>query len=287
MKVAIQGGNASFHDIATRFFFKTENFTIDCNDTFREVCEKLDKGEVDYALMAIENSIAGYILPNFSLIQDYGLNIVGEYKLRIKQNLMVLPGQDITQITEIKSHYMALLQCKEYLNEYPHISIKEYHDTADAAKDIKENQLKGVAAIAGELAAERYGLEILAPSIETIKLNYTRFFVLSKKQKHYHPRAELNKSTLSFELPHQVGALAKALEIIVGNNVNLSSIHSIPIIGKPDQYTFYIDCVYDDYIKVLKCYENLSKLVVNPTILGEYKKFEIDYTGLEAYKIEK
>lgn len=286
MKVAIQGGKASFHDITTRAFFEGEDIDVVENDTFREVCELVKNEEVDYALLAIENSIAGYILPNFTLIREYDLNIVGEYKLRIKQNLMGLPGQMVSDLTEVKSHYMALLQCKEYLNQFPHINVVEYHDTADSAKDIRQNNRVGVGAIAGEMAAELYGLEIITPSIETIKLNYTRFFVLSKKQKHYFPKQELNKSTLSFELPHTVGALAKALQIIVENNVNLSSIHSIPIIGKPDQYTFYIDCMYDDYLDMLRCYQVLERFVVDPTILGEYKNFEIDYSGLEQYKID-
>lgn len=286
MKVAIQGGQASFHDITARSFFKGEDLEIVENDTFREVCELVQNDKVDYALLAIENSIAGYILPNFTLIKEYDLNIVGEYKLRIKQNLMALPGQSVEDLVEVKSHYMALLQCKEYLNKFPRINVVEYHDTADSAKDIKENNRLGVGAIAGEMAAELYGLDIISPSIETIKLNYTRFFVLSKKQKHYFQKQELNKSTLSFELPHTVGALAKALQIIVESNVNLSSIHSIPIIGKPDQYTFYIDCMYDDYLNVLRCYKVLEDFVVAPTILGEYKSFEIDYSGLEKYKID-
>ena len=286
MKVAIQGGKASFHDITTRAFFRNNELDIVENDTFREVCELVSSAQVDYAVFAIENSIAGYILPNFTLIKEFGLNIVGEYKLRIKQNLMALPGQSINDLTEVKSHYMALLQCKDYLDKYPKINVVEYHDTADSAKDIRENNKVGVGAIAGEMAAELYGLEIIAPSVETIKLNYTRFFVLSKTQKHYYTKGELNKSTLSFELPHTVGALAKALQIIVENNVNLTSIHSIPIIGKPDQYTFYIDCMYSNYVDVLKCYKALNKFVVSATILGEYKGYEIDYSGLEKYKID-
>lgn len=278
MKVAIQGGKASFHDIAThRFFSKESQIQLFENDTFRGACKDVYSDRVDYGLIVIENSIAGSILPNYSLIEEYNLHIVGEYKLRIKQNLMALPGQQLKDIQLVRSHYMALLQCNEYLNQYPEMVLEEAADTADSAKDIRENNRKGVAAIASDKAAQLYDLEILGESIETNKLNFTRFFVLSKKQKHYYPRKELNKATLSFELSHEVGSLARALQIIVEKQINLTKIQSIPIVGKPDQYTFFIDCVWENYADIIACYKQLEKLLVNLKLLGEYKHFEIDY----------
>ena len=276
LKIAIQGGKASFHDIAAHDFFG-EDITPVCCNTFREVCEHVINKDVDYALMAIENSIVGSILPNYSLIQEYDLHVVGEYKLRIQQNLMALPGQKIEDLRQVKSHYMALGQCQDFLSQYPHIVVEEFYDTADSARDIKERNLVGEGAIAGAYAAELYGLDILEESIETIKQNYTRFLVLAPPDKRLVPRNETDKATLSFELSHHVGSLAKALQIIVENEINLTKIQSIPIIGKPDQYVFYIDCTWSSYDNIKRCYIQLKRLIKNLTVLGEYKNWEIDY----------
>lgn len=276
MKVAIQGGKASFHDIASRAYFSdVEVEPIECN-TFRKVCETLGEG-VEYGLMAIENSIAGSILSNYSLIKEYELRIIGEIKLRIEQNLMALPGQQISEIKKVSSHYMALLQCSEFLDQYPEMELEEFYDTADSAREIKEKQRYGTAAVAGALAAELYGLEILERGIETIKLNFTRFLVLTKKPKEAVNKQEVNKATLSFELPHQVGALAEILKIIVDNELNLTKIQSVPIIGKPDEYTFYVDCMWAKYSQYERCLAMLRNIVINPRILGEYKNWEINY----------
>ncbi|MCS6822774.1 MAG: prephenate dehydratase [Cytophagaceae bacterium] len=273
MKVAIQGGKASFHDIAARKYFGESIITIPCN-TFREVCEQLKKEQCDFAVMAIENSIAASILPNYSLIQSYNLKIIGEIQLRIELNLMALPGVALHQIKKIKSHYMALAQCDEFLAQYPHIKIEEFHDTADSAKDIKENNLTDTAAIASRYAAELYGLDILAESIETVKQNFTRFFILTPDKRHKVP--DPDKATLSFRLPHRVGALTEVLQIIVKNNLNLSRIQSLPILGKPDQYTFYIDCEWDNY-QDFKNSIGINSIVEDLQILGEYKKGETIY----------
>ncbi len=275
LKIAIQGGRASFHDIAANAFFQKELQIIEC-DTFRKVCNELESGNADFSLLAIENSIAGSILENYSLIQEYGHFVCGEYKLRIKQNLMALPGQNILDIKVAKSHYMALLQCNEFFEKYPHIRLEKYHDTADSAKYIRENNVLGEAAIAGERAAHLYGLEILAESIETEKLNYTRFLVLSKNKQFLCKKSEVNKATLSFELLDRVGALADALKIIVDNGINLTKIQSIPILGKPDNYTFYIDCQWSTQASILNCYREMKKMSSKMTILGEYKNHELD-----------
>lgn len=276
IKVAIQGGNASFHDIAVREFFEGKKIEVIPCDSFKKVCEVLESGQANYSIMAIENAIAGSILENYSLIEKYGHFVCGEYKLRIVLNLMAIKGQKIEEIKVAKSHYMALWQCKDFFENHPHIGQLEYHDTADSAKDVKERNLLDTAAIAGKRAAEIYDLEILEESIETIKENYTRFLILSKKKKFLYQKSEVNKATLSFELSDRVGALAETLQIIVENGINLTKIQSVPILGKPDNYTFYIDCTWDGQAAILNCYRQLKKIMSKLIILGEYKNHEIE-----------
>ena len=277
MKIAIQGGQASFHHIAANKFFG-HDVEIAEEATFEGLCSTIDSGDVDYGLMAIENSIAGTILLNYKLIEEYGLKIVGEYKLRIKQNLMALPGQKVEDLKKVRSHYMALAQCKEFLRleSQKHIEQVEYYDTADAAKLISDTQERGGAAIASEMAAEKYGLEIYAEEIETIKQNYTRFFVLAKDPKNYPVVQKNNKSTISFRLKHEVGSLAMALQAVVENNINLTKIQSVPIIGKPDEYTFYIDCLWSDIQDLKECLVGMRSSIDEMTILGEYQNMEVE-----------
>lgn len=268
MRIAIQGGNASFHDIAARNYFGNGIETIQCS-SFRKLCDVLKKKEADYAIMAIENSIAGSILGNYSLMREYRFKIIGEIQLRIEQNLMVLKGTRLEDIKKVRSHYMALLQCREFLNKHPQMQVEEYHDTADSAKAIHEDHDTEVAAIAGRYAAELYNLDIVAEGIETEKKNYTRFMVLSNNKKE--KVEEVNKATLSFQLPNQVGALAEVLRIVVENDVNLTKIQSIPIVGRPNEYTFYVDCEFSDYNKFKRAIE-INSIVRELNILGEYKK---------------
>lgn len=268
LKIAIQGGAASFHDIAARKYFDEEVDTIFC-DSFKKLCETLKNNEVDYAAMAIENSIAGSILGNYSLIKDYNFHVIGEIQLRIEQNLMALPGVRLGEVKKVRSHYMALLQCGDFLDAHPEFHIEEYHDTADSAKAIRENHEKDVAAIAGRYAAELYGLDILAEGVETEKMNYTRFIILSRDKKQRVEDAD--KATLSFQLPNQVGALAQVLQIIVENNINLTRIQSIPILGRPNEYTFYVDCEWDNYENFRNSIK-INSIVRELKILGEYKK---------------
>ncbi len=278
MKVAIQGGRASFHDIASRIYFGENISIVECN-TFRKLCDILKNDTtVDFAVMAIENSIAGSILPNYSLVQEYGFSIVGEVQLRIKQNLIAHKGVKLEHLTKVLSHYMALLQCEEFLNKYPALDKEEYYDTADAVKYVKESECKEWSAVASSYAANYYGMSVLAEGIETVPQNFTRFFVLTrdKKQKIEHA----NKATLSFQLPNRVGALSEVLGIIVNNNVNLTKIQSLPIIGRPNEYTFYVDCEWDNY-ENFKRSIGINSIVAELKILGEYKKGELidDYTG--------
>jgi prephenate dehydratase len=271
-KIAIQGGKASFHDIAAHEYFPFEIEIIECS-TFELLCEKVAKGEVDYGFMAIENSIAATILLNYQLIQNHELSIVGEHQLRIVQNLMALPGQKLDDIKKVRSHYMALRQCNDFLNTQTQMEIEEYYDTADSAKFLLKEKIRGEAAIASAKAAQLYGLEIIAPSIETIKLNFTRFLVLSKND-HNQIGSTKNKATLSFELPDKVGSLTHALEIIVKNEINLSKIQSVPLIGKPDDYTFYLECTWNYFHQMEKCIVELKTLIPELKTLGIYKKFE-------------
>ena len=278
MRIAIQGGPASFHDIAARKFFGADVETVECA-TFRQLCEQLKSQKVDYAVMAIENSIAGSILANYSLMKEYHFNIIGEVQLRIEQNLMALPGVKLKDIKRVMSHYMALMQCEEFLLQQPQINEREeYHDTADSAKYIKEHGAKETAAIASRYAAELYGLDVIAESIETVKENFTRFLVLTTEKKY-----KVNgsgKATLSFQLPDRVGALADVLKVIVDNKINLTKIQSIPILGKPNEYTFYVDCEWENYEDFKKSIV-INSIVNDLQILGEYKKGELiyDYTG--------
>ncbi len=273
MKIAIQGGAASFHDIAAQKYFGKNTETVYCS-TFKILCDKLQTKEVDFAVMAIENSIAGSILPNYALIQKYDFHIIGEIQLRIEQNLMALPGTKIQDLKKARSHYMALMQCEDFLSNYPHMQMEEYHDTADSAKDIRLYEQKEVGAIASRYAAELYNLEIIGESIETNKQNFTRFIILTtdKKLKVENP----TKASLSFHLPDRVGALAEVLRIIVENNVNMTKIQSLPIIGKPNQYTFHVDCEWSNYEDFKKCIA-INSIVDDLKILGEYKKGEMIY----------
>jgi prephenate dehydratase len=276
MKIAIQGGDASFHDIAARNFFGKDIETIHC-ESFKKLCDVLTAGTADFAVMAIENSIAGSILSNYTLIEQYDFYIIGDIQLRIEQNLMALPGVKIEDVKKVRSHYMALLQCTEFLSAYQHIQLEEYFDTADSARDLKKNNEREVAAIAGRYAAELYGLELLATGIETEKMNYTRFMVLSRNRKEKIEGA--NKATLSFQLSDKVGALAEVLRVVVDNNINLTRIQSVPILGKPNQYTFYVDCEWENYEDFKKAIE-INSIVWKMKILGEYKKGEMihDYS---------
>lgn len=279
MKVAIQGGVASFHDIAARRFFK-QDLDLICCKTFRELCEVLTSGKADYAAMAIENSIAGSILGNYALMREYKLRIIGEIHLRIEQNLMALPGTRLEEVQIVRSHYMALNQCEEFLLKHPYLTLQEYYDTADSAKDLARDvpaQGKKIAAIASRYAAEVYGLDLLAESIETVKENYTRFFILTRDRK---VKVEQpTKATLCFQLPDRIGALTEVLKVIVENRLNLTKIQSLPILGKPSEYTFYVDCEWSSY-EHFKRSIVINSLVNDLVILGEYKKGEVihDYT---------
>lgn len=273
-RVAIQGIETSFHEVAAMTFFGASRIeTIQCL-SFYDLCESLDKGESDFAVMAIENSIAGSILPNYFLLQSYHFSIIGELYLPIHMHLLALPGVKKEDIRSIESHPMAIRQCAEYIQSLPGVEVRESDDTALSAKKVKALRLKDTAAIANEFAAKKFGLQVLEKRIETHKKNFTRFLVLSKRTD---GQAESNKASLSFEVAHEVGSLAEALMIFKSSNINLTKIQSIPIIGKPSEYSIHIDVEwksrksYDDAIR------QILRQVRNLNILGEYKKGKIEY----------
>lgn len=264
-KIAIQGYEGCFHHIAAIEHFGRDIDILPC-DTFRAVAAAVKRGEADMGLMAIENSIAGSIIPNYSILQDENLQVAGEVYLPIKQNLMVLPDVELEDIREVESHSMALLQCIDYLDEHPWKLI-ESEDTALSAKRVAENGLRHTAAIASELAAEMFGLKIIAPEINTIKSNYTRFMVL--KRYDHNIDNDANKASLYFKTDHKEGSLLKALSCLDG--INLSKLQSYPIPSEPWHYLFHIDLEFaclDDYILNLNRLQEVTREI---HVYGVYK----------------
>jgi prephenate dehydratase len=272
MKIAIQGIAGAFHDEAARRFFGDEISLLEC-DTFRLLCSKVDSGEADYGIMAIENTIAGSLLQNYGYLDEFRLRITGEIYLRIKMNLMALKGSKIKNLKQVFSHPIALRQCSEYLGTLPKsVIISETEDTAESAKIIYENQLVDTAAVAGATAAKMYNLDILKEGIETIKKNYTRFVVLSKNHLSV---AGSNKASLSFQVRHQPGSLAEALSIFARHDVNVTKIQSVPILGQPYQYSFHVDVEWDNSANYDAAISEIVRHVSGLSIYGEYKKGEL------------
>lgn len=271
-KVAIQGIAGSFHEEAAQKYFKDENIeVVECR-TFRKVCQLVDEDKVDIAVMAIENAIAGSLLENYSLMHDFHLKISGETYVHIQMNLMALPGVTKDEIKEIHSHPIALKQCAEYIDStFGEISLDDNFDTAGAAKNIQKHQLKDVASIGNERSAQLYGLEILDKGIETNKKNYTRFLILSK---HNEVNENANKASISLQVGHFHGSLAKVLNIFAENEINLTKIQSVPIIGKPNEYSFHIDIEWEDINKYEHAIHKVLKNTSTLTIHGEYVRGE-------------
>jgi prephenate dehydratase len=274
LRIAIQGIATSFHEVAALTYFEGPIETVECL-SFHALCESLEKGTSDYAVMAIENSIAGSILPNYFLLQTYHFSIIGELYLPIHMHLLALPGVKLQDLKCIESHPMAIRQCTEFIYTLNGIEVRESDDTALSAKRVSELKLKDTAAIANEFAAKKYGLQILEKRIETHKKNFTRFLVLTKRMQE---KLESNKASLSFEVANEVGSLADALMTFKNNKINLSKIQSIPVIGKPSEYSIHIDVEW----KSRKNYDNAMREVMrqvkNLNVLGEYKKGKIEYT---------
>ncbi len=266
--VAIQGVKGSNHYIVSQQYFNNGIDVMECL-TFDEVVDNLITKKCDAAIMAIENSIAGSIIPNYALIDDQNLHIVGEQYLDIQHNLMALPGQSIDDITEVYSHPMALLQCKEFFKNHPHIKLVEDKDTAEVAQRIQKQQLKNIGAIATELAAEIFEVEILAKSIQTIKHNETRFVIVKRANSEI-PENQINKASLKFELDHKRGSLATILNVMSDCKLNLTKIQSLPKIEMPWKYSFFVDVTFDAFEDYAKAKSIIKIMAQDFKVLGEY-----------------
>ena len=271
-KIAIQGIKGSFHHQVAQNYFQSDIELDECL-SFPDLVKSLKQNKVHKGIMALENSIAGSIIPNYALIDQNDLHIIGEYYLDIHMNLMVLKGQKIKDITEVHSHPIALLQCAVFFSQYPHIKLVESVDTAETAQRIQEQQLKGIGAVAAPIAAEMYGLEIIADGIHTVKSNKTRFVILKNESKEF-PKEKINKASIKFELEDSPGALAAVLNVMNTCKLNLTKIQSMPIIETPFQYSFFVDIIFEEYEYYEKAKEILEIMTTHFKVLGEYRKGE-------------
>jgi len=269
--IAIQGGYGAFHEIAAHHYFENEEINILPRNTFRDMVFSLKDRKSDYGIMAIENSLAGSIIPNYNLIINTNMHITGEIFLRIKQNLVAMPGVELSQLKEVYSHPMAILQCQSYFDGHPEIRLIESMDTAMSAEEIAVNRLMDTGAISSKLAADKYGLNILAESIETNKMNYTRFLILSENGQNVPPE-EVTKASIHFTVAHQFGSLSKILSILSFYEINMAKIQSMPIPGKDWEYMFFVDVEINDYDMYKKSLEAIRPFTPSLGILGEYKK---------------
>jgi len=277
VSVAIQGVQGSFHDIAAHEYFNgTEITTVPC-DTFDDLFDLLLEQRADYGMVAFENSVAGSILPNYELLRRSRLPVTGEIYLRIVQNLLAFPGQQLSDISEIHSHPMAIQQCNSFLEgmRKKGVRVVETVDTALSARLISERKQPGIAAIAGDRAADLYGLAILKREIEADKENFTRFLVVSSGT--VTDAANLqddncDKAIVCFSLPHRVGSLSQVLSILAYYQISLTKIQSLPILGKPWEYQFHIDLVYTDYKRYRMALDAIRPLTEGLEIVGEYRQ---------------
>ncbi|MEY3053261.1 MAG: hypothetical protein RLY31_3046 [Bacteroidota bacterium] len=269
--VAIQGIPGAFHDIAARQFYGTECIALQAAHTFEDLVRFVSEGTVDTALMAIENTLAGSIMGNYRLLLQSDLTVTGEVYLRIRQNLLALPGQTVEQLREVHSHPMAIAQCEAWFRQYPHLRLVETEDTALSARLVRDNQWISVGAIASERAAEMYGLDILAHSIETNKQNYTRFLVLERETAAtISPNAD--KVSLCFSLSHEVGSLHRVLSVMAAYDLNLTKIQSSPISGSPWEYFFFVDFICAGRIDWRQAVDSLRPLTADIKVLGVYQQ---------------
>ena len=270
-RIAIQGVKGCFHEQAARLFYEEHGHVVpqivECL-TFDGLYESMNAGNADAAVMAIENTVSGGLLPNFELLRKYDHKIKGEVFLRIQQNLMAMPGQKIEDIREVRTHYMAINQTREFFKNYPWIRLVESEDTAKSAAEVAAEGLMGVGAVASTLAADLYGLEILAESIETYKQNFTRFLILDDSLEV--DRQKIDKSSMCFTLSHTPGSLAHVLTILSFYGMNLTRIQSLPIPGQEWQYFFYVDIKFDDYVRYEQALAAVRPLMEDLRILGEY-----------------
>lgn len=270
IKVAIQGYEGSFHQMAALRFFGNEVEVISCA-TFRDVVKiAINKEESDGGVMAIENSIAGSILPNYNLLQKSNLKIVGEIYLQIKQNLLVNPGVKLEEIREVHSHSMAIQQCFGFLDKY-NWKLVETEDTALSARHIHQHHSRHIAAIASRLAADLFELEVLMPNIHTLKNNYTRFLIVQPEETALQ-QDDADKASVNFHTDHSRGSLARVLTAIAEGGINLSKLQSFPIPGSDWKYSFHADMEFDSIEKFNRVIEDIQPITEALKIYGVYKK---------------
>jgi len=272
IKIAIQGIRGSFHDIAAHEYFADEDIELICCSTFEDIFAAMKADDTCLGLMAIENTIAGSLLHNYELLRKSGVTIIGEHKLHIEHSIMCLPEDNLGDIREVNSHPVALAQCREFLAGHPGMKVVEAEDTAGAAETISRLRLRGHAAICHAGAAPLYGMKVLRTAIEDNKHNYTRFLLLcdtwnADRMRDPH---HTDKSSIVFTLPHEEGSLSQVLSIFSFYKISLTKIQSLPIIGREWQYLFYVDVVYDDYIRYRQSIDAVRPLTKELTILGEY-----------------
>ena len=272
-KIAIQGGIGSFHDVAAHQFFHDEDIELLCCSTFEQVFDAIKEDSRVIGLCAIENTIAGSLLHNYELLKQSGVQIVGEHKLRISHSFVCLPDDDWDDITEVNSHPIALMQCRDFLNKHPRMKLVETEDTALSAMIIKRDNLHGHAAICSKAAAEYYGMKVLQEGIETNKHNFTRFLVVADpwQADELKQKGTYNKASLVFTLPHHEGSLSQVLSIQSFYQINLTKIQSLPIIGREWEYQFYVDVEFSNILRYKQSISAISPLTKELKILGEYE----------------
>lgn len=271
-QVTIQGIAGCFHETAAHRFFGNEPIEVIPCESFEVLFERLAEDSNRLGIAAIENTIAGSLLPNHELLRRSRMQIIGEEKIRISHMLCALPGQRLEDIEEVRSHPIALMQCGDFLKTMPSARIVERDDTAGSAREILEGGLRHTAAICSEDAAHMYGLEILARAIETNRHNFTRFLILADKEQVVVDPATVNKASIRFTLPHTQGSLSKILTVLSFYDINLTKIQSLPIIGHEWEYQFYIDVTFDNYTRYRQSIEAVRPLTSDFSILGEYRE---------------
>jgi prephenate dehydratase len=273
-RIAIQGVLGSFHDIAAHQYFEGEQIQLICCATFEEVFENIQRDPTVIGMLAIENTIAGSLLHNYELLRASGATVVGEHKLHIQHSICCLPEDDWDTISEVHSHPVALMQCREFLANHASLKAVEAEDTAGSAEFIKKNDCRGWAAICHSTAAEMYGMKVLEDHIEDNKHNYTRFLVACNPNKadFLRPIEKSNKSSLVFSLPHEEGSLSKVLTILSFYDINLTKIQSLPVIGHEWEYLFYVDVTYDNLTRYHQSIDAIMPLTKKLKILGEYEE---------------
>lgn len=270
MHVSIQGFQGSFHEVAARRYFGPKPALLPCA-TFAAVVAHVVSGTADAGLMAMENSLAGSILPNYLLLERHAVRVTGEVYLPIHQHLLALPGTTLADVQQVHSHPMALRQCGEFLDRHPHWKLVETDDTGHSAQLLAESRAPGVAVVAGAQAAAQFGLHVLAPAIHDDPHNYTRFLVLEKAET-ARPDPLADKASLYFCAPHAPGSLAAVLARVAAHGLNLSKLQSCPRPGQPWHYGFHADVEFESRVQLETLLSDLEPVTEELRVLGAYRR---------------